>query len=221
MFSIDIDFGFKGKDSISYKNVQIKFALGDIVNIIGENGCGKSSFYKVLMGKNKPTRGEIASDINNNVVVVSDYVGLPNECSVLDVVDFIGNEKNEYLKENFEEIYNYVLDMKDKEVSVLSTGQKRVLEIYCALSNQKKILILDEASNGLDIYNRQILIEQIKKLSATKKIAVFNTTHHIEDVVDVGGKIMVMNKHKGFITEYCGAHEMKDVVAFMRGAANV
>lgn len=216
MYSLDVDFGFNDSNSIKYKNVNLEFQDGDIINIIGENGCGKSSFYKMLMGQIRTLRGKVPKSISDNIVVVSDYVKIPGECNVEDVVALLKESACDYLKENFSIIYEYVMNINKKEVSVLSSGQIRVLEIFCALSTQKKMLVLDEASNGLDIYNRQILIEQIQILAATNNIVIFSTTHHLEDILEIGGTILCMNKYKGEIVKYDGKYDLNDITAFLK-----
>ena len=216
MYFIDIDFGFHGSDNICYKNVNIKFNNGDIINIIGENGTGKSTFYKVLMGIEKPLRGSISKEISQNAVVVSDYVSIPKECAVKDVFAILQKDAISYIESNFTEIYKYVKSLENKNVGILSTGQKRILEIFCALSTRKRILIFDEACNGLDVYNRQILIDQIKKLSETKNIVIFNTSHYLEDIIEIGGRLLCLNKHRGCVIEYTEKKELQEVMNFMR-----
>lgn len=218
MFLVKADYGFQGNETICYKDVHIEFDYGDIINVIGENGCGKSTFYKVLMGKLKPLKGKVSAEIIENTAVVSDYIGLPTECLVGDILKLIGNEKVEYVKEGFPEMYNNVHHLKDKKVSILSTGQKRIVEIFCALSTKKKILILDEANNGLDIYNRQMLINQLKKLAGSGKVVIFNTTHYMEDVVELGGKIYIMNKHNHTMSQYHGELSVEKIVNHMKEA---
>lgn len=150
MYNLKFDLALLGEENVVYKDVNIDFNYGDIINIIGETGCGKSTFYKMLMGRVKPASGIISSTITNNTVVVSDYVSVPKEVLIKDIFCFIGIGKISYVKRIFPEIYNYISEIKDKEVGNLSTGERRILEIFCALSTKKNILILDEASNGLD-----------------------------------------------------------------------
>lgn len=216
MFCAKFDYGYKGTDSINYENVNIQFDYGDFINILGENGCGKSTLYKVLMGRLQPINGYISDEIKNNIVVISDYVNLPDECTIQDIYELLGIDRIQYMKKEFTSIYEVVSELLSKKVSMLSTGQKRIVEIFCALSTRKRILIMDEASNGLDINNKQLLIEQVNKMVETKKVAVFNTTHHIEDVISFGGRVFVMNKWKQRIYEYNGEMTIQGIIEYMR-----
>lgn len=100
MYEIDVNFGFSD-GSMEYKNVCFSFQNGDIINIIGENGCGKSTFYKMLMGKVKPLRGKICDNIKDNIVVISDYINIPKEVLVADILNFIDEEKIIYVHNFF------------------------------------------------------------------------------------------------------------------------
>lgn len=85
MYNLKFDLALLGEENVVYKDVNIDFNYGDIINIIGETGCGKSTFYKMLMGRVKPASGIISSTITNNAVVVSDYVSVPKEVLIKDI----------------------------------------------------------------------------------------------------------------------------------------
>ena len=217
MYNLKFDLALLGEENVVYKDVNIDFNYGDIINIIGETGCGKSTFYKMLMGSVKPASGIISSTITNNTVVVSDYVSVPKEVLIKDIFCFIGIGKISYVKRIFPEIYNYISEIKDKEVGNLSTGERRILEIFCALSTKKNILILDEASNGLDSKNRNVLTDKLRLLAKQNDIVIFNTTHYIEDALALGGKIYIMNKEKALFKEYAGNYNVNDISNYING----
>lgn len=202
MYNLKFDLALSGKENVVYKDVKIDFKNGDIINIVGENDCGKYTFYKMLIGKVKPANGIISSTITNNTVVVSDYVSLPGEVLVKDVFKLMGINKVSYVNQTFPDIYEYVAQRKHKEVGNLNIGEQRILEIFCALSTQKSILILYEIGNGLDSENKKILINQLRLIAEQNGIVIFNTTHYIEDALALGGKIYIMNKEKALFKEY-------------------
>ena len=217
MYNLKFDLALLGEENVVYKDVNIDFNYGDIINIIGETGCGKSTFYKMLMGRVKPASGIISSTITNNTGVVSDYVSVPKEVLIKDIFCFIGIGKISYVKRIFPEIYNYISEIKDKEVGNLSTGERRILEIFCALSTKKNILILDEASNGLDSKNRNVLTDKLRLLAKQNDIVIFNTTHYIEDALALGGKIYIMNKEKALFKKYTGNYNVNDISNYING----
>ena len=85
--NIHVDIGYKIP---LYSDVDITIKKGDIINIIGENGSGKSTFYKTLIGSIPPLKGLIPEEIKKNIATISDYISIPNELKVSDVLKFIG-----------------------------------------------------------------------------------------------------------------------------------
>lgn len=155
--NVNISIGYSASD-ILYEDVELEFKTGEVNNIIGENGTGKSTFYKTLIGELKPLSGTVPLEIKKNIAIVSDYISLPLELKILDIEDFLGNENISYMKKEFEKLTNIISSFKNYKISELSTGQKRIVEIFVALSTKKKILILDEACNGLDFRNRNFFL---------------------------------------------------------------
>ena len=213
--NINISIGY-AKSHILYENINLMVELGGIHNIVGENGTGKSTFYKTLIGVIPPIEGEVPKAFSKNMAIVSDYVSLPGELFVKDIVDFIGNEKLEYMKLKYRTVWEIIHSLKDQSIKTLSTGQKRMLEIFTILSTNKTILILDEACNGLDYRNKSYFIQNIKKLSSEHGVTIFNTSHNLEDVVDFGGYVYLMDKNAKKIRAYEGEMTIEKLNLYMK-----
>lgn len=191
---INIDIGYN-KNQVMHENINIACNKGDIINIVGENGSGKSTFYKTLIGDIPPIRGEVSTEIKSNIATISDYINIPKELYVSDVLDFLGEKSIENIKIKYHEILKIVMDYKHQKVKALSSGQRRILEIFSVLTSGKSIIVLDEACNTLDLKNRDMFLEQVKKL-AESGVIIFNTSHNLEDVIYLGGTIHVLSKDK-------------------------
>lgn len=112
-----------------YENVSIEIKEGTIVHIIGENGSGKSTFYKTLLGEVPPLSGEVPNKIINSIAIISDYISLPNELLVKDLLVFIGKEKRQNMKEHYGKLFDVVSHFTNQQIKSLSSGQRRILEI--------------------------------------------------------------------------------------------
>lgn len=99
--NVNISIGYSASD-ILYEDVELEFKTGEVNNIIGENGTGKSTFYKTLIGELKPLSGTVPLEIKKNIAIVSDYISLPLELKILDIEDFLGNENILYEKRIWE-----------------------------------------------------------------------------------------------------------------------
>lgn len=199
MEKINLDIGYKNK--ILYRNVEITLPKNGIISIIGDNGSGKSTIYKTLLGIIPPISGNVSEYISTRIAVVSDYVQLPEEVTVGDVLCLLGEEKINYAQDNYTSFHQFIYKYKNQKINTLSSGQRRILEIYSVLASGKKIIVLDEASNSLDYSNRELFLSHVKKL-ATDKILFFHTSHEMQDVVFLGGNIYGLFKSSSIVRQF-------------------
>lgn len=212
---VNISIGYNANNSL-YDNVKLSFNLGEITHLIGENGAGKSTLYKTLIGELQPISGCVSDDIKKNIAVISDYVSLPKELKIIDIIKLIGEKDINYMRENFAAITKIILEIRQQKISQLSTGQKRIVEIFTALSAKKSILILDEACNGLDYKNRDFFIKNITELLAQNKVSILHTSHNLEDVIELGGNVYILDKYRKEFYKYNGTMSMDELSLFLK-----
>lgn len=215
MSNINLSIGYS-KTNMLYKDVHLSIETGKIYNIIGENGAGKSTFYKTLLGAIPPLEGNVPVQLKRKIAIVSDYVSLPDELYVNDILSFIGKRHVKNVKKNYERIYEIIDSLKGQMIKKMSTGQKRMLEIFTILSSDKEILILDEACNGLDYKNKEYFLKNIKQLSEQNGVTIFHTSHNLEDVVELGGAMYVLDKYSKRIQLYHGEKTVEQINLFMK-----
>lgn len=212
---VNISIGYEVNKTL-YKDVEISFGMGEINHVIGENGTGKSTLYKTLIGELKPLGGTVPVEVKKNIAIISDYISLPTELKVIDILNFIDKHNIDYMRKNFKTIMKIIAGIKDQRISQLSTGQKRIVEIFTALSAKKSILILDEACNGLDYKNRDFFIKNIKDLVKQNKVSILHTSHNLEDVIELGGTVYVLDKCRKKFYKYTGLMSMDELSSFLR-----
>lgn len=210
---IDIDIGYS-KSAPLYQNLNLEVGNSRIINIIGENGAGKSTFYKTLIGSLKPLRGEIPHQIKHHIAIVAPYISMPGELTVKNVLDLLDAEKIQKAQQLYPEITEYIKRFEQQKIKTLSTGQSRIAEIFTMLANEKSFIVLDEAENGLDVRAKRILLDQVKSL-AENHVTVFHTSHNLEDVVYLGGAIYILDKYHGKFHLYEGEHTVEQISSFM------
>lgn len=215
MNSVNISIGYNAKKVI-YDDIKLSFNIGEINHILGENGTGKSTLYKTLIGDLKPLKGVVPVEITKNIAVISDYISLPGELKVIDILEFIDKIDIDYMNNNFAEITNIVSLIKNQKISELSTGQRRIVEIFTFLSSRKTILILDEACNGLDYKNRDFFLENIKELVKRNKVSILHTSHNLEDVIDLGGNVYLLDKYNKQFFKYTGIMSIDSLSLFLK-----
>lgn len=211
IMEVKISIGYD-KKNVLYNDINLSFEFGEINHIIGENGTGKSTIYKTLIGELKPLSGEIPIEIKNNIAIISDYISVPIEVKVIDLLNFIKTADMGYMQANFKKITELVLSLKNKKITELSTGQKRIVEIFIALSARKQILILDEACSGLDYKNRDFFLKNILELVEQKKY----TSHNVEDVMKLPGNVYVLDKEHKKMHKYISPVSMDELSAILK-----
>lgn len=187
---VDVAFKYQGVECILFDGLDVAINKGDKIAIVGQSGCGKSTFVDIVMGMLKPYRGCIFADgkIINDVNMKSwrkKFGYIPQEiylydATVADNVAFgrvYSEEKvNEVLKQA--NIFEYLQTKEGIETMVgeggiqLSGGQKQRIGIARALYNNPEILILDEATSALDNATEALIMDEIYELSKDKTLIV-------------------------------------------------
>ena len=183
---ITLDIGYPA--NLHYSDVSISVPDHGIISFVGDNGCGKSTLLKTLAGIINPMRGVVPSELLNMNFMVSNYISIPEEVKVKDIMLLLGNENCNYVKNKYGNIYQFVEKLERQTVKKLSSGEKKVVEIFSSLALHKKYLLLDEASNALDITNKQFLLDALISVSQ-KDIVVFYVSHNLNEIIKLNGEV--------------------------------
>ncbi len=183
-------------------NVNIEVNSGEIVGFIGENGAGKSTTLKIILGLIKPDKGKVyicGHDLNKNFVAAIKNVG-----AIIETPSFYANltgRQNLYLAQNSKRVKTdkiiNLLNLKnfiDQKVQKYSLGMKQKLALAMALINEPKLLILDEPTNGLDPKGIKDLKNIILKLVKNYHIGVLISSHNLKELEDFCDEIYLLNK---------------------------
>lgn len=191
---LDLDIGYQ-KFTL-YKNIKFELPEQGIISLIGDNGSGKSTIYKTLMGIIPPIRGKVSDEIIKKCAIVSDYVHIPEENKVKDVLKLC--EHLEINREKYNQVYSYISQQLNQKVKYLSSGQKRILEIFMVLLSGKHIIILDEATNALDFKNKELFLDYVRALSK-EGVLFIHTSHDLSEVISLNSISYLLLKSKGKI----------------------
>ena len=179
---------------------------GDKIGIVGANGCGKSTFLKIISGVIKPDKGSI--DIGDTVKI--SYFS--QECEEMDssirVIDYIKNVA-EIIKtvdgtitaSQMLEKFLFPPDLQWNTISRLSGGEKRRLYLLRILMDEPNILLLDEPTNDLDIETLSILEDYLESFAGAV-IVVSHDRYFLDKVVD---RIFAFEGN-GEIKQYLGGY---------------
>ena len=157
------------------KNISFEVEEGSITCIVGENGSGKSTLIKCILGLIKGYTGEISKDTTIGYLPQKSAIQSSFPATIEEVVlsgTISRNVRSIFYKKDDKEVANEIMkklriyDIRKKSFSDLSGGQQQRVLIARSLCASKKLIILDEPTNGLD---PSIAIQIYKLLSDLRK----------------------------------------------------
>ena len=200
----NLNFGY-GNDKNILNNINIKVEEGKFTCIVGENGSGKSTLLKCILGLNKGYGGEIVKEERIGYLPQKSEIQSHFPASIEEVVmtGTIGNNVKSifYKKEDRENAKNImqelgIYDIRKKCFADLSGGQQQRVLIARALCATKKLIILDEPTNGLDPSIAKQIYELLDTLKKNVNITILMVSHDIERALNYADKVIEIEAGK-------------------------
>lgn len=195
------------------ERVNLSVDEGEFISIVGASGCGKSTFLRLLLAQETPTRGEIrvsgappAREPGlDRGVVFQKYSVFPHLTVRENVVAgeslrtrwgrFSGAARRAALERADDTLARIGLaHVADNYPSTLSGGMQQRLAIGQALAAKPKILLLDEPFGALDPGTRLSMHDFLSELRAETNMTVFMVTHDLEEGFKLGDRVLVFDK---------------------------
>jgi iron complex transport system ATP-binding protein len=208
----NISFSYQNKEVLN--NVDFQLYKGDVLSLVGQNGCGKTTLLKILLGiyKSKGSVKLFSKEIKNyshkELAKLISYVPqthqIPFDYTVFDVVlmgrlAHIGLFSNYSLKDKNIAIQCLekvgILHLKDNIYSQISGGERQLAFIARALTQESKIIFMDEPVTGLDYGNQLKLLKFLKDL-AQEGYTFVKTTHYPDHALYASNKVMMLKDGK-------------------------
>lgn len=189
-------------------NISFQIPTGSIVGFVGENGAGKSTTILSILGLIPVDGGEIEVlghkiDRKERKGTWREQIGVAfDECNfptVLKVKEVRNVMKNIYHTWDDGKFMNYMARFGiplNKKVKDLSKGMKMKLSIAVALSHDSRLLILDEATSGLDPVVRSEVLDIFREFIEDEQHTVFISSHITSDIEKIADYVMLIHKGK-------------------------
>ena len=216
-------------------NLNLTLPSGCIMGLIGENGAGKSTTIKlildmihkdsgsiIILGKDNTDSIELTKE---DIGVVMDEVGIPECLTVKQVGNVMKNTFRNWDDAEYARLAQKLALPDKKQFKEFSRGMKMKLGIAIALSHNAKLLILDEATSGLDPVVRDEVVEMFSDFTRDENHSILISSHIVSDLEKLcdyvaflhKGKLLLCEEKDQLLAEYglihCTAEEIQNLPA--------
>ena len=221
MNAIEISGLCKNYPGFSLENFSLNLPKGSILGLAGENGAGKSTIIKLIMNAERRDAGSVRvlgtectapefSDLKNDIGIVLDEANFPTVltpkmiCRVME-----STYKNWNSTQYFDYVRRFALP-EDKKFKDFSRGMKMKLAIAAALSHNAKLLILDEATGGLDPLVRDEILDILNDFTRDEEHSILMSSHIVSDIEKIcdyfafihQGRLLLFGEKDEILSEY-------------------
>jgi len=214
-------YGTKKEQILAVDNVSFEVEEGEIFGLIGADGAGKTSIFRILTTLLLADSGQASvdgSDVLKDYKAIRQKVGympgrfsLYQDLSVEENLEFFATIFNTTIHENYhliETIYKQIEPFRKRRAGKLSGGMKQKLALCCALIHKPTVLFLDEPTTGVDPVSRKEFWEMLKHLKV-QGITILVSTPYMDEAslcdriaLIQKGKILGLDSPENIINNY-------------------
>ena len=211
----------KKKEVTALSDISFDVSQGELFGIIGPDGAGKTSLFRILTtllladsGKATVDEYDVVKDykeIRKRIGYMPGKFSLYQDLSVEENLNFFATIFNTSIEENYDlikDIYVQIEPFKKRKAGKLSGGMKQKLALSCALIHRPSILFLDEPTTGVDAVSRKEFWEMLKGLKR-QGITILVSTPYMDEAglcdrvaLIQNGKILSINTPQGIVDDF-------------------
>ena len=211
----------KKKAVTALSDISFDVSQGELFGIIGPDGAGKTSLFRILTTLLLADSGKATVDgfdvvkeykaIRKSVGYMPGKFSLYPDLSVEENLNFFATIFNTSIQENYDlikDIYVQIEPFRDRKAGKLSGGMKQKLALSCALIHRPSVLFLDEPTTGVDAVSRKEFWEMLKGLKK-QGITILVSTPYMDEAslcdrvaLIQNGKILSINSPKGIVESF-------------------
>lgn len=233
--AIEISGLTKRYDGFALDNLSFSVPKGSIMGFIGQNGAGKTTTIKAILNIIKADEGSVKLlgmdnltdeiPIKERIAAVFDEIPFHDEFSAKNLNVIFGDIYKNWNTQTFEQYLDRFALPRKKKIGKLSKGMKMKLQIACALSHGAELLIMDEATTGLDPVVRNEILDIFLEYIQDENHSIFMSSHITSDLEKVADSVTFIDKGKLLLTGYkddilenhgvikCGKEDYRDIAA--------
>ena len=208
MNAIEVKNLSKNYKGFSLENISFTLPNGCIMGLVGENGAGKSTTIKLILDMIKKSSGEIkilGKDTKEfskeDIGVVTEEIGVPLSFNAKEINSVFKNIYKQWSEKDFFVYMEKFSIPTNKKIKEFSKGMKMKLYIALALSHNAKLLILDEATSGLDPVMRDEILDIFNEFTRNENHSILISSHIVSDLEKICDYIAFMHNGRLILCE--------------------
>lgn len=210
--AIEISGLTKRYDGFTLDNLSFSVPKGSIMGFIGQNGAGKTTTIKAILNIIKADEGSVKLlgmdsvteeiPIKERIAAVFDEIPFHDEFTAKNLDVILGDIYKNWNTQTFVQYLDRFALPRKKKIGKLSKGMKMKLQIACALSHGAELLIMDEATTGLDPVVRNEILDIFMEYIQDENHSIFMSSHITSDLEKVADSVTFIDKGKLLLTGY-------------------
>ncbi|CAC8049437.1 ABC transporter ATP-binding protein [Staphylococcus aureus] len=199
------------KDSdFKLQDASLTISTNETVGLIWKNGSGKSTLINILVGNRHKDNGSIAFfgeehaaddvEYKEHIGVVFDDLRVPNKLTIKDIDKVFQSIYTTWNSQKFFDLIKYFELPLQTKIKTFSRGMRMKIALTIALSHDVKLLILDEATAGMDVSGREEVMELLEDFVAQGG-GILISSHISEDIEQLADKLVFMKDGRMILTE--------------------
>ena len=188
--------------TVALDDVSLVFPRGKIIGLFGPNGAGKSTSIKLIMGLNRPDRGEVRVDGENPQNKKQDLAYLPEIdhlypwMNIAQAADFTRTFYADWDETKYRELIKFLNLQEDMKISKISKGQRAKTKLLLTVSRRAPYLLMDEPLSGIDILTREEIINTLIRDYREGEQTIIISTHEIAEVESLVDEVIFLDRGK-------------------------
>ena len=191
-------------DEFLLDHVSFQVPRGRIVGFIGENGAGKSTTINLILDELKKDNGQIQifgmehtiSSVKEDIGVVFDECNFHDVFNVSDIEKILSGVYKSWDSRLYRQYLKKFKIPEKKQIGSFSKGMKMKLSIICAMAHKPKLLILDEATTGLDPVVRDEMLDLFLEFIQDEECSIFFSSHITSDIQKIADYVILIHQGK-------------------------
>jgi len=186
-------------------HVSLEVAPGEFTCLIGASGCGKSTLLALVAGLEQPTSGEVSTPVGQIAFMFQEPALFPwltaagNVELALRARGVAKAERRQRTAELLETVH--LSGFGGKRPHELSGGMRQRVALARSLAQDADVLLMDEPFGALDAMTRDVLHDELDRITAARNLSVLFVTHNVREAVRLGDRVVVLSSRPGRVLE--------------------